>query len=131
MIPKVLISICVLVFALVVPMLEINESHVFNQEWTPHARFHEVWQLTTNISIGLLCLWLVWFRNQIRMASVLTIMVMGGVLFAHLIEGVYGGSILSGNISKTVLGIETAAFAAIVVVTLACVSIFLDRRNNE
>ena len=56
MIAKMLITISALFFVVVIPVLEINSSHVFNETWPAHARFHEVWQLITNFGIGLLCL---------------------------------------------------------------------------
>lgn len=34
---KILVSLGVVVYALVVPLLEINASHVFNSDW-PHTR---------------------------------------------------------------------------------------------
>ena len=104
MISRILITIYVMVFAVVIPILEVNASHVFNSSWPAHARFHEVWQLITNCGIGLLCIWLVWLKNNVQLASVLVVLVMGSILVAHAIQGLYSGSILSGNISKKILG---------------------------
>src|SRR5690606_35893063 len=89
MIPRILITLGVAVYALVIPYLELNASHLLNEAWPAHARLHEAWQLTTNAAIGLIALWLAWGRNQIRIASLLNIAVMGGVLVAHLFEGSY------------------------------------------
>ncbi len=125
MLARVLVTLGVAIFAVVVPALEINASHVFNPEWPPHARLHEVWQLTTNCAIGTLCLWLAWIRGNVRLAGVLTIIVMGGALFAHAIEDSYGGSLASGNIGRTLLGLEPAAIAAGLAVILAVLAIWL------
>ena len=122
---RILIALGVVIYAVVVPFLEINSSHVFNPFWPAHARFHEVWQLTTNICIGILALWLAFGKNAIRTASVLNIAVMGGALVAHILEESYGGSIISGNIGKTIMGMEVAAFAASIVVVLAVTALFL------
>lgn len=132
MIARILITFCVLIFAVVIPILEVNASHVFNASWPAHARFHEVWQLTTNCGIGLLCLWLVWLKKKIQPASILVILVMGGVLVAYAAQGLYGGSLLSGNTSKTILGMELAAFAATVAVAMAIGAAILESRvKNE
>ena len=130
MIPKALITFGVVIYAVVVPFLEINSSHVFNPFWPAHARFHEVWQLTTNICIGILALWFAFGKNAIRTASVLNIVVMGGALVAHVLEESYGGSIISGNIEKTIMGMELAAFAASVVVVLAVTALVLASRQQ-
>jgi len=90
----------------------------------------EVLQLITNFGIGLLCLWLVWLRNKVQLASVLVGLVMGGVLIAHGFQDVYGGSILSGNISKTILGVELAAAAAGLAVIMAVGAALLESRSK-
>lgn len=82
--------------------------------------------MTTNCALGVLSLWLVWRRNDIRLASVLGIIVMGAVLFAHMLEDYYGGSLLSGNIERTILGINLVALTAAVVVFMALLALALD-----
>ena len=88
---KFSITFSVLLYAIVVPCLEINQSHVFNPNWTPHVRIHEVWQLITNSSIGILCLWLAWRKNEVNVSSILSMLVTGGffwlILFVVLTEG--------------------------------------------
>ncbi|HUE92226.1 hypothetical protein [Pseudomonas sp.] len=131
MIARILITLGVMIFAVVVPALEINSSHVFNSEWPPHARFHEVWQLTTNCGVGVLCLWLAWAKNNIKLASTLVIIVMGGALLSHGIENLYGGSIVSGNISKTFLGLELAAAAACIAILMAISAVLLEGKHKS
>jgi len=127
---RILITLAVMIFMVVVPVLEINNSHVFNPEWPPHARFHEVWQLTTNCGIGVLCLWLAWTKSNIRLASVLVVIVMGGVLFSHGIESFYGGSIVSGNISKTFFGLKLAAAASCLSIIMAILALLLEGKHK-
>ena len=117
-----------MIYALVIPFLEINASHVFNEAWPPHARLHEVWQLITNIAIGGIALWLAWKKAEIQISSMLNLAVMGGVLTAHALGESYGGSISSGNIEATMFGLPAAVFAAGLVVLLAIAAFFLDRR---
>jgi hypothetical protein len=131
MISKILITICVMVFAVLIPILEVNASHVFNPSWPAHAKFHEVWQLITHCGIGLLCLWLAWLKNGVQLASILVVLVMGGILVAHAIEGFYNGSVLSGNISKTIFGMELVAFAAGVAVVMAIGAAILESRSKR
>lgn len=52
MFAKLLVTVGIVFYALVVPIFEINASHVFNPHWPPHARLHEVWQLATNCALG-------------------------------------------------------------------------------
>ena len=106
MIKKIAITFSVFLYAFVVPYLDINETHVWNPDWTPHARIHEVWQLITNSSIGVVCLWLVWYK-EVRLSTLLSLIVTGGFLLAFFLKDGYGGSMkyLDGS-EKTVLGIN-------------------------
>ena len=61
----------------------------------------------------------------------LVVLVMGGVLAAHALQGFYGGSIQSGNMSKTILGMELAAFAAGVAVAMAVGALILGSRSKS
>ena len=130
MISRILITFCVIIFAVVVPILEVNASHVFNSSWPAHARFHEVWQLITNCGIGLLCLWMVWLKNRVQLASFLVVLVMGSILLAYAIQDFYGGSVLSGNMSATILGMELVVFAASVTVVIAISAAILESRQK-
>lgn len=59
MIDRLLTTSGLLVPLILLPVLEVTDTHVFNPTWPPHARLHEVWQLTTNVGIALVALWLV------------------------------------------------------------------------
>ena len=104
---KSIITFNIFLYALVVPFLELNDTHVFNPDWTPHVRIHEVWQLITNTSIGILCLWLVWVKNETKISAILSLLVTGGFLLAYMFQDLYGGSMkyLDGT-EKTLLGIN-------------------------
>ena len=104
---KIAIIFSVFLYAIVVPFLDINETHVWNPDWTPHVRIHEVWQLITNSSIGVLCLWLVWYKKEVQLSTLLSLIVTGGFLLAFLLKDEYGGSMkyLDGS-EKTLLGIN-------------------------
>ncbi|MHA7832823.1 MAG: hypothetical protein ACX93O_17140 [Flagellimonas sp.] len=104
---KTIITFSIVLYAIVVPFLEINDTHVFNPDWTPHAKIHEVWQLITNSAIGVLCLWLVWVKKEFRLSALLSMLVTGGFLLAYSLQNLYGGSMkyLDGS-EKTIMGIN-------------------------
>lgn len=107
MIKKIAITCSVILYAIIVPVLEVNETHIWNSDWTPHVRIHEVWQLITNSSIGIVCLWLVWYKKEYRLSTLLSLIVMGGFLLAFFLKDGYGGSMkyVDGS-EKTFLGIN-------------------------
>lgn len=131
MVPKILITIGIFFYAGVVPYFEINASHVFNPNWEPHARLHEVWQLFTNTSIGLFSLWLTWAKSNFRLASSMTIFVTGGFLLAYILRDYYGGSmVLSDGSEKTVFGLNLGMFAYSLAILLALIAVGMQRRSR-
>ena len=125
---KYIITFSVILFAIVVPFLEINNTHVFNSDWTPHVRIHEVWQLITNSSIGVLCLWLVWFKKELKISLILSLFITGGFLLAFCLKDFYGGSMkyLDGS-EKTILGLNIGVLGFGVAFALLLFSLLFER----
>lgn len=126
------VTLSVLLSAIVVPILEVNETHVFNPDWTPHVRIHEVWQLLTNTSIGVLYLWLTWVKKEVRLAAILCLLVMGGFLGAFALKDLYGGSMkfLDGS-EKTLLGINIGVFGFGMAFLLVFVALLIDLKKGS
>lgn len=119
MIRKLAITLGVLVFGLLLPILEIGPTHVFNTDWPAHARLHEVWQLITNSSLAVLCLMMVWLRRLYVLPSLIGLCVMGGVVVVHGLEAAYGGALIyAGGPSLALLGVPAALLIPLVAVTL-------------
>ncbi len=123
---RVLISIGVLFYILLIPLLEWNQTHVFHPDWPPHARFHHVWQLITNVTLGILVLWLSWRRRALNIAAAISCCVMGGVILSYMLSGYTGSSIQSGNITEQVWGLDIAAWVALSVVAVSVFACFLN-----
>lgn len=132
MIAKLLVTVGIIFYAVVVPALEINATHVFNPAWEPHARLHEVWQLFTNTAIGAFSFWLVWFRGNLRLPSLMTVFVMGGFLLSYWLRGYYGGSMVhSDGSEKLIFGINLGLFACALAIFLAAVAVAIERRGSS
>lgn len=57
---KILLSVLVVASTLVSIVVDWNSSHVFNPDWHPHGRFHDVMLLTLLVGLVPLLLWLLW-----------------------------------------------------------------------
>ncbi len=132
MIHKLIITFSIFLYAVVVPYLEINNTHVFNPDWTPHVRIHEVWQLFTNSVIGALCLWMVWLKQKLNLSAILSMIVTGSFLVAYLLQDLYGGSMkyLDGS-EKTILGINIGVFGFGIAFILLAVSFILRSKKRS
>lgn len=130
MFARLLVTFGLLIFGLLLPILEIGDTHVFNPAWPPHARLHEVWQLTTNSSLAIVGLWLVWARGRIIMASIIGLCVMGGVVIAHLIEARYGGALVySGGAGLALFGISAAFLIPLVAMSSFVLAVIASRQS--
>ena len=120
MIFKALLTLGILAYGLLVPILEISSSHVFNPNWPAHALLHEVWQLTTNSMLALYCLWLVWVKQKVVLPSFIGMLVTGGFLLAYVLQDLYGGSMVHTDGSeKIMLGLNAGVMVFGLVFALA------------
>lgn len=132
MLAKLLVTVGIVFYAVIVPILEVNDSHVFNQAWAPHARLHETWQLFTNTALGVFSVWLVWVKDNLRLASLLTAFVTGGFLMAYWLRDGYGGSmVLSDGSEKMILGVNLGLFAYTLAIALVGIALWLERRKRD
>lgn len=129
---KLSVTLSIILYAIAVPYLEISNTHVFNPDWTPHAKIHEVWQLISNSCIGLLCLWLLWAKGQTQLSALLSLLVMGGFLLAYALQDLYGGSMkyLDGS-EKTLAGINIGVFGFGLATLLVVTSLLIERRKSQ
>jgi len=126
---KLIATACILIYAAVVPALELNATHVFDPLWTAHARLHEVWQLSTNSALGIWALWLVWSRGNIRLPSLLALFVTGGFLFAYVVRSTYDGSmVLSDGSEKVAYGANLGLVAFGLVASIAMLQLVFSRK---
>jgi hypothetical protein len=90
---SVTVALSAIVLVGLIPVLEVNDSHLFNPEWPAHARFHEAWQLLTNAGLALFSLWLAVVGGRERLAAGLSLIMVGALVIAWGLGGVYGGEI--------------------------------------
>ena len=127
---RLLMTAGILVFGLLIPILEVNATHLFNPDWPQHARFHDAWQLITNASLAALCLWLVWARGEIALPAAIGTCVMGGVVLAHALGDLYEGyATYEGGTELTLLGLPAAVAIPLAAVAMFAAAALMERRK--
>ena len=61
---KLLLSAAALITAVAPVLNDWNDTHIFNPQWAPHARYHGVVALCMTLILSPLALWLVWRRSS-------------------------------------------------------------------
>lgn len=127
---KLAITSCVAVYGLLVPVLELNDTHVYNPLWPNHARLHEVWQLLTNSAIAGIVLWLAWIRGNIRTAARLGLIPPLAFLASYALAGLYGGSMKhSDGTELTIFGVNASGLIMSLAVTVLLYIAMKPARN--
>jgi hypothetical protein len=79
-------------------LIDLNRTHAANPSWTGHARFHVVWQVSTDALLALFTLALLWWTGpypdeRFYLAALLTAFPMLGFVFALATRALYGGTL--------------------------------------
>jgi len=99
---RILLTVAALGYSAVTIFADLNNTHATNPLWTPHARFHLVWQVFSYSGIGLIALYLIWAGGPMQverlyLAAALAAAVYGGFFVAVFARPVYGGGLYDTN----------------------------------
>jgi hypothetical protein len=99
---RVLLTLTTAGWALGTVLADFNETHATNPKWTPHARFHVVWQISSYVGFGLLNLALIWWPGpfaieRLYLAAGVSAIVYAAFFAALMAMPVYGGGAYDSN----------------------------------
>jgi len=117
---------------------DFNKTHATNPLWTPHARFHVVWQVLSQAGISLVILYLLWtdaadYMVHIWVAATLNY-VWGASFYATLAAmPIYGGALkdVNGikpfrfNIFGTIYLVDTNLFGGTILMIVNTIGVVL------
>jgi hypothetical protein len=99
---RILLTLVTLGYSLGTVLADFNQTHATNPKWTPHARFHVVWQILSYVGFGLLALALIWWPGPDAIARLYLVALMGAIVYlaffvALFAMPVYGGAAYDDN----------------------------------
>jgi hypothetical protein len=99
---RILLTLTVLGYALATIKADFNNTHATNPKWTPHARFHVVWQILSYSGVGLIALYLIWIDGSaplehLYLAAALSVAIYGAFFVAVFARPVFGGALYDEN----------------------------------
>jgi len=100
LVARILLTLNTLGYSLVPAIADFNRTHATNPLWTPHARFHVVWQVLSYIGIGLISLWLIWTAGPVAklwLAVALAAAMYAGFFATLFAMPRFGGSVADPN----------------------------------
>lgn len=115
-------------------LADLNETHLFNPDWSPHARMHGAWLLFSGACIASFNLFKAWAHDELIVPSVLGLLFVSGFWLATFTAPFYQGALVDDNgFEDTLLGFNANVLVFLVVTaTLVTVLIYAVRsRSNQ
>ena len=99
---RILLTLAALGYGVVTIKADFNATHATNPQWTPHARFHVVWQITSYAGVMLIALALIWLRGphpsgRLYLAAALGFAIYGAFFAAVLARPLFAGRLYDDN----------------------------------
>lgn len=99
---RVLLTLVTLGYGFATILADFNKTHATNPKWTPHARFHVVWQISSYVGFGLLALALLWWPGPLALERLYLVALMAAIVYsaffvAVIAMPVYGGGAYDSN----------------------------------
>jgi hypothetical protein len=102
LIARILLTLNVAGWAVATVIADFNKTHATNPQWTPHARFHVVWQISSYVGFGLIAAALIWWpgtlaTERLYLVLAMCIAVYAAFFIAVATMPVYGGAAYDAN----------------------------------
>lgn len=112
---RISLTISAFLFSVGPVVVDLSSSHVFNEAWPPHARFHMVWLLAVLALAGLVTFAGAWLikTEQSKLFRLITLpgwMVLIPFFVAVFTIGAYGGSLSDMPDAPKVFGLDANIF---------------------
>jgi uncharacterized protein DUF6640 len=101
-IARLLFSLVTIGWGVLTVVADFNRTHATNPAWTPHARFHVVWQVLSYVGFGLLAFALIWWPGALAVERLYFLALMGAIVYAAFFAAliampIYGGAAYDEN----------------------------------
>src|SRR5450830_1710441 len=102
LVARILFTLMTAGWAVLTVFADFNKTHATNPKWTPHARFHVVWQISSYVGFGLLAFALIWWPCPLALERLYLVALMGAIVYAAFFAAllampIYGGAAYDDN----------------------------------
>ena len=94
---RILLTLVTLGYGFVTILADFNKTHATNPKWTPHARFHVVWQINSYIGLGILALLLLWWPGPYAVERLVLVAIMGAIVYVGFFAAVFAMPLYGGG----------------------------------
>ena len=99
---RIILTLAALGYSFITIVADLNKTHAANPLWTPHARFHLVWQVLSYSGLALISFYLIWAggplpTERLYLAAAIAVAVYGGFFGAVFTRPMFGGGLYDKN----------------------------------
>jgi Family of unknown function (DUF6640) len=94
---RVLLTLVTAGYAFATILADFNKTHATNPKWTPHARFHVVWQISSYAGLGVLAMALIWWPGPLAIERLYLVAAMAAIVYAAFFVAVFSMPIYGGE----------------------------------
>ena len=134
---KILLSFVTLGYCLVMPVVDLNSTHLFHPDWSLHARLHLVWSVTSFTLIGWYCFFLLWFSDisfniRVNVVTAIGLAINFGFLMSAFTKPLYGGELADeiSGVPDLLGGYDANLIFVCFAVCIVFLAIWLQRRKS-
>ncbi len=98
---RVLLTLVTIGYGFITVLADFNKTHATNPKWTPHARFHVVWQISSYVGFGLLALALLWWPGPLPVERLYLVALMAAIVYAAFFIAVFTMPVYGGGAYDT------------------------------
>ena len=125
---QIIISIAVIATLAASFWADLNDTHVYNLAWPPHARFHAIVALFVTSGYSLIALWLIWRQSADRFICMAVAALMPFVSW----YGHYMAFFLVGpSDTEIVLGLPANLLGGGIIMSVSAIGYFQFRRERR
>jgi hypothetical protein len=102
LVARLLFTLTTIGWAVLTVVADFNKTHATNPAWTPHARFHVVWQISSYVGFGLFAFALIWWPGALAVERLYLAALMSAIVYATffgtlIAMPIYGGAAYDKN----------------------------------
>jgi len=110
------LTLTAVIYGLIPLIVDISPTHILHPAWSPHARFHVMWQISVGTMLALLSVLLIWWPGtqralRLKLGALLGCIALGGFVVAALTRNLYGGQFSEPGGVPPVGGIDANVLA--------------------
>jgi len=94
---RILLTVVTLAYGFATVLADFNKTHATNPKWTPHARFHVVWQISSYVGFGVLALALTWWPGPLAIERLYLVAAMGAIVYVAFFVAVFAMPVYGGE----------------------------------